>query len=110
MAEVDLRIIDVRKQLHEKVVKMPQSVEQQRTLIKALTSLEIQQQQQQSGGSFLPSSSFNDRLRNVDPAWNAIEARAKYLEQCFKQTFEIYANKEVQGATESTFDDLLQQI
>lgn len=101
MEEVDLRIIEVRKQLHEKVVKMPQSVDHQRNLIKALTSLEVQQQ---TGGNMLISSSFNEKLRNVDPAWNAIEARAKYLEQCFKQTFEVYANKEVQGSAESMYD------
>lgn len=100
MEEVDLRIMDVRKQLHEKVIKMPQSVDQQKTLIKALTSLEVQQQ----SGNFLSSISFNDKLRNIDPAWNAIEARAKYLEQCFKQTFELYANKEVQSVNESKWD------
>lgn len=98
MEEVDLRIIEVRKQLHEKVVKMPQSIDQQRTLIKALTSLEVQQQ---SSANSLATSSYNNKLRNVDPAWDAIDARAKYLEQCFKQTFELYANREVQGATES---------
>lgn len=41
LEEVDQRILQIRKQLHEKVVKMPQSVEQQKKLIKALTSLEV---------------------------------------------------------------------
>ncbi|KAM7352450.1 exocyst complex component secretory 5 isoform 2-T2 [Cochliomyia hominivorax] len=84
MEEVDQRILQIRKQLHEKVIKMPQSVEQQRKLIKALISLEVQQ----SGNT------INDKLRNTDPAWDAIDARSKYLEQTFKQTFEQYARKE----------------
>lgn len=84
LEEVDQRILLIRRQLHEKVVKMPQSVEQQKKLIKALTSLELQQ----SG------TPIGDRLRNTDPAWDAIEARAKYLEATFRQTFEQHANKD----------------
>ncbi|XP_016945210.2 exocyst complex component 2 [Drosophila suzukii] len=84
LEEVDLRILSIRKQLHEKVVKMPQSVEQQKKLIKALISLELQQ----SG------TPIGDKLRNIDPAWDAIEARAKYLEGTFRQTFEQHANKD----------------
>lgn len=93
MEEVDHRILQIRKQLHDKVIKMPQSVEQQRKLIKALISLETQQ---------TGTSITNDKLRNVDPAWDAIDARSKYLEQTFKQTFELYATKDAQGA-ESKF-------
>ena len=48
-------------------------------------------QVQQSG------TSIGDRIRNVDPAWDAIEARAKYLEYTFKQTFEQYASKDSSG-------------
>ncbi|XP_064542046.1 exocyst complex component 2 [Drosophila montana] len=84
LEEVDQRILLIRRQLHEKVVKMPQSVDQQKKLIKALTSLELQQ----SG------TPIGDRLRNTDPAWDAIEARAKYLEATFRQTFEQHANKD----------------
>ncbi|XP_017858063.1 PREDICTED: exocyst complex component 2 [Drosophila arizonae] len=84
LEEVDQRILLIRRQLHEKVVKMPQSVEQQKKLIKALTSLEMQQ----SG------TAIGDRLRNTDPAWDAIEARAKYLESTFRQTFDQYATKD----------------
>lgn len=84
LEEVDQRILLIRRQLHEKVVKMPQSVEQQKKLIKALTSLELQQ----SG------TPIGDRLRNADPAWDAIEARAKYLEATFRQTFEQHATKD----------------
>lgn len=93
MEEVDQRILQIRKQLHEKVIKMPQSVEQQRKLIKALISLEVQQ----SGNT------INDKLRNTDPAWDAIDARSKYLEQTFKQTFEQYASKDAQGAESKDF-------
>lgn len=92
MEEVDQRILQIRKQLHEKVVKMPQSVEQQRKLIKALISLEVQQ----SG------TTLNDKLRNTDPAWDAIDARSKYLEQTFKLTFEQFASKDAQGAESRT--------
>ncbi|XP_017004132.2 exocyst complex component 2 [Drosophila takahashii] len=84
LEEVDHRILSIRKQLHEKVVKMPQSVEQQKKLIKALISLELQQ----SG------TPIGEKLRNIDPAWDAIEARAKYLEGTFRQTFEQHANKD----------------
>ncbi|XP_017110620.1 exocyst complex component 2 [Drosophila elegans] len=90
LEEVDHRILSIRKQLHEKVVKMPQSVEQQKKLIKALTSLELQQ----SG------TPIGDKLRNIDPAWDAIEARAKYLEGTFRQTFDQHANKDAQGGQE----------
>ncbi|XP_013098613.2 exocyst complex component 2 [Stomoxys calcitrans] len=98
MEEVDQRILQIRKQLHEKVIKMPQSVEQQRKLIKALISLEVQQ----SG------SSLNEKSRNVDPAWDAIDARAKYLEQTFKQTFELYASKDAPGAEKTKNRDINQ--
>ncbi|XP_068145979.1 exocyst complex component 2 [Drosophila tropicalis] len=90
LEEVDQRILSIRRQLHEKVVKMPQSVEQQKKLIKALTSLELQQ----SG------TPIGDRLRNTDPAWDAIEARAKYLESTFRQTFDQHANKDAAGTQE----------
>lgn len=88
MEEVDQRILQIRRQLHENVIKMPQSVEQQRKLIKALISLEVQQQ---------TGTSINDKLRNIDPAWDAIDARAKYMEKTFKQTFEQFAGKDAQG-------------
>lgn len=91
LEEVDQRILLIRRQLHEKVVKMPQSVEQQKKLIKALTSLELQQ----SG------TAIGDRLRNTDPAWDAIEARAKYLESTFRQTFDQYTTKDA-AAQEKT--------
>lgn len=89
LEEVDHRILSIRKQLHEKVVKMPQSVEQQKKLIKALISLELQQ----SG------TPIGDKLRNIDPAWDAIEARAKYLEWTFRQTFDQHTSKD-SGAQE----------
>ncbi|XP_037957649.1 exocyst complex component 2 [Teleopsis dalmanni] len=84
LEEVDQRVVQIRKQLHEKVVQMPQSIEQQKKLIKALINLEVQQ----SG------TSIGEKWRNVDPAWDAIDARAKYLEYTFKQTFEQYSNKD----------------
>uniref|UniRef100_A0A1A9V874 Exocyst complex component 2 n=1 Tax=Glossina austeni TaxID=7395 RepID=A0A1A9V874_GLOAU len=99
MEEVDQRILQIRRQLHENVIKMPQSVEQQRKLIKALISLEVQQQ---------TGTSINDKLRNIDPAWDAIDARAKYMEKTFKQTFEQFAGKDAQGGEKSKNRDLTQ--
>lgn len=84
MEEVDNRVLNIRKQLFEKVTKMPQSVEQQKKLIKALISLESQQ----------IATSVGDKLRLTDPAWSAIDARAKYLESAFKQTFDQYTTKD----------------
>uniref|UniRef100_T1GPX0 Exocyst complex component 2 n=1 Tax=Megaselia scalaris TaxID=36166 RepID=T1GPX0_MEGSC len=84
MEEVDNRVLNIRKQLFEKVTKMPQSVEQQKKLIKALISLESQQ----------IGTSVGDKLRLTDPAWSAIDARAKYLEATFKQTFDQYTTKD----------------
>ncbi|TMW54856.1 hypothetical protein DOY81_000089 [Sarcophaga bullata] len=98
MEEVDQRILQIRKQLHEKVIKMPQSVEQQRKLIKALISLEVQQ----------AGSTLNEKLRNTDPAWDAIDARSKYLEQTFKQTFEQFASKDAQGTDKNKNRDISQ--
>ncbi|GAB0097923.1 Exocyst complex component 2 [Sergentomyia squamirostris] len=76
--EVDERIVDVRKCLHEKIIKMPQSVEQQKKFVKALVNLESQQ----------VGTSVAGKLKIEDPAWDAIEARARYLEETFKQSFE----------------------
>lgn len=84
MEEVDNRVLNIRKQLFEKVTKMPQSVEQQKKLVKALISLESQQ----------IATSVGDKLRLTDPAWSAIDARARYLESAFKQTFDQYTTKD----------------
>lgn len=37
--EVDVRIVEICKELHKKVVNMPQSVEQQKKFVKALVNL-----------------------------------------------------------------------
>lgn len=37
--EVDIRIVEICKELHKKVVNMPQSVEQQKKFVKALINL-----------------------------------------------------------------------
>lgn len=81
--EVDERILGVRKELHEKIVKMPQSVEQQKKFVKALVNLESQQ----------VGTCVAEKLKIEDPAWDAIEARAKYLEETFKQTFEQHKGR-----------------
>lgn len=65
---------------------MPQSVEQQKRLVKALTNLEMQQ-------SNLPISKD---LERTDAAWDAIEARAKYLDETLKQVFDQQTAKESQ--------------
>lgn len=63
---------------------MPQSVEQQKKLVKALTSLELQQN----------GLAISKELPETDAAWNAIEARAKYLDETLKATFDLYTAKE----------------
>lgn len=74
--EVDDRILKIREDLSEKILKMPQSVDQQKKFIKALLNLELQQ-----AGIKAPSSL-------EDPAWAAIEARAAYLEDTFQRAFD----------------------
>lgn len=86
LEEVDQRILEIRKELHTKVRYMPQSVDRQKKFVKALVLLEIHQQ---SG------SSVANQLAIVDPAWDAIEARAKYLEETFKSTYDQYTAKEL---------------
>lgn len=39
MDEVDVRIVEISKELHKKVINMPQSVEQQKKFVKALIHL-----------------------------------------------------------------------
>lgn len=76
----------IRKELQKKIREMPQGVEQQKKLVKSLINLEYQQ----SG------TVQSEKLRIEDPAWDAIESRAKYLEETFKQTFETFLAKELQ--------------
>lgn len=91
---MDIRILEIRKELHVKVRRMPQSVEQQKKFVKALISLEIQQ----------IGSSVANQLTHVDPAWDAIESRAKYLEDTFKNTFEQFTTKDAQPNTSKSRD------
>lgn len=63
---------------------MPQSIEQQKKLVKALTSLELQQ-------NGLPIA---QQISSVDSAWDAIDARAKYLDETMKTIYEQYVSKE----------------
>lgn len=84
LAEADQRVLEIRRELHTKIVQMPQSVEQQKKFVKALISLEEQQQ----------NSTVADELTHVDPAWDAIEARSQFLEQTLRQTFEQFAAKD----------------
>ena len=57
---------------------MPQTVEQQKKFVKALISLENQQ----------IGAAAAKHLTHDDPTWDAIEARAKYLEDTLKTTFD----------------------
>lgn len=75
---MDERILLVREELHEKILKMPQSVDQQKKFIKALLNLEQQQSQ------IVAPSALED------PAWAAIEARAEYLEVTLKRAFDTH--------------------
>lgn len=71
---------------------MPQSVEHQKKCIKALNQLELQQR----------NSIIGQKLNIVDPAWDGIEARAKYLEQTLKFSFEKCSVKENQQNNSSS--------
>lgn len=89
--EADKRILLIRKDLHKQVCHMPQSVEQQKKLVKALTSLELQQN----------GLAIARQVSSIDSAWDAIEARAKYLDETLRNIFDQYLNKET-AATNST--------
>ncbi|CAO1435915.1 unnamed protein product [Diamesa tonsa] len=84
LAEVDDKILGIRKELHKKLQEMPQGVEQQKKLVKSLINLEIQQ----------IGTIQAEMLKIEDPAWNAIEGRAKYIEETFKQTYDEFMQKE----------------
>lgn len=86
LAEVDEIIMEIRKKLHKKIQEMPQGVEQQKKLVKSLINLEVQQ----------IGTIQAENLKIVDPAWDAIESRAKYIEETFKRTFGEYQEKELQ--------------
>lgn len=85
LSEIDQRVFDVKKLLHKKIQEMPQGVEQQKKLVKALINLENQQ----------INAGVIDKYMFEDPAWDAIdEGRAKYLISVFRQTYETYMAKE----------------
>lgn len=71
---------------------MPQSIEQQKKLVKALTSLELQQKG-------LPIA---QQISAIDSAWDAIDARAKYLDETMKTIYEQYVSKETAPASSTT--------
>ena len=84
LAEVDEIILEIRRKLHKKVQEMPQGVEQQKRFVKSLINLEIQQ----------VGTVQAEKLKIVDPAWDAIESRARYIEETFKRTYEEFQEKE----------------
>lgn len=85
---MDRRVLDIRRQLHTKILHMPQSVDRQKKFVKALIALEAQQ----------IGSSVADELTHVDPAWDAIESRAHFLEHTLKVTFEQFTAKDAAQA------------
>lgn len=92
---MDHKILAIRRQLHSKIQEMPQGVEQQKKLVKALISLEAQQ----------TGTSVHGVFSVADPAWDAIEARAKYLEETFLKSYEQYSTKEANpGESKSRAD------
>ena len=88
LSEVDEIILEIRRKLHKKIQEMPQGVEQQKKFVKSLINLEIQQ----------VGTVQAERLKIADPAWDAIESRAKYIEATFKQTYQEFQDKENQNA------------
>lgn len=89
LTEVDQRVADVKKMLHAKIQEMPQGVEQQKKLVKALINLENQQ----------INAGVIDKYMIEDPAWDAIDSRGKYLLNVFKQTYETYSAKETPSSS-----------
>ena len=87
LAEVDEIILEIRRKLHKKIQEMPQGVEQQKKFVKSLINLEIQQ----------VGTIQAEKLKIVDPAWDAIESRARYIEETFKKTYEEFQEKENHG-------------
>lgn len=84
LAEVDEIILEIRRKLHKKIQEMPQGVEQQKRFVKSLINLEIQQ----------VGTIQAEKLKIVDPAWDAIESRAHYIEETFKRTYEEFQERE----------------
>lgn len=84
LTEVDIRVAKVRRELHEKIIKMPQSVDTQKKFVKNLLNLEIQQS----------NLAIADKSKYEDPAWDAIIARSDYLLECFKKTHEQFVSRD----------------
>lgn len=84
LEEVDRRIIGIRKDLHQQICHMPQSVDQQKKLVKSLTSLEL----------FQNGLAIAEELPETDAAWDAIEARSNYLDKTLKSIFDQHAARE----------------
>ena len=85
LAEVDEIILEIRRKLHKKIQEMPQGVEQQKRFVKSLINLEIQQ----------VGTIQAEKLKIADPAWDAIESRARYIEETFKRTYGEFQEKEI---------------
>lgn len=94
LAEVDEIILEIRKKLHLKLQEMPQGVEQQKRFVKSLINLEIQQ----------IGTIQSQKLKIDDPAWDAVESRAKYIEEIFKKTFAQFQEKEAKEPNSSKRD------
>lgn len=84
LAEVDEIILEIRRKLHKKIQEMPQGVEQQKKFVKSLINLEMQQ----------VGTIQAEKLKIIDPAWDAIESRARYIEETFKRTYTEFQEKE----------------
>lgn len=87
LSEIDEIILEVRKNLHNKIKEMPQAVEQQKKFVKCLINLEIQQ----------IGTKQSERLKINDPAWDSLFCRARYIEETFKRTYEEFQEREVQS-------------
>lgn len=84
LAEVDEIVLEIRRKLHKKIQEMPQGVEQQKKFVKSLINLEIQQ----------VGTIQAEKLKITDPAWDAIESRARFIEETFKRTYAEFQEKE----------------
>lgn len=78
--EVEKRVLDLQKKLHEDLQTMPITVEQQKRLIRYLVNLECP----------------------YDPAWDAIKSRCDYINKKFKEIYNYYKSLDRPDSTKKS--------
>ena len=73
LQEINKRIADLQKMLHENLICMPNTIEEQKRIIRNLLNLEAP----------------------YNPAWDAVEAHSKYIHEKIKECHNEYKDLEV---------------